>query len=130
MSAAYSYDLRRRVMETYDKGMKVSHLCELFNISRYTFYEWRRLREITGDIKAAKGYQRGHSQKISDWEGFKKFVEEKGHLTLKEMAAAWPESICYTTVARGMKKIACTHKKRAMVTGNAMKSCVSNTRQK
>jgi transposase len=121
MAAAYSYDLRIRVMETYDKGMKVTKLCQLFNISRYTFYEWKRLREKTEDINAATGYQQGHSHKIKDWEAFERFVEEQGHLTLKEMATEWPEFICYTTIARGMKKLGCTHKKRPMVTESVMK---------
>lgn len=124
MGAAYSYDLRVRVMEKYDEGMKVTKLCELFNISRYTFYEWKRLRDETGDIKAAEGYQRGHSHKIEDWSLFEDFVQEQGHLTLKDMAAAWPESVCYSTMSRGLKKLGCTHKKRVMVTGSVMKERV------
>jgi hypothetical protein len=39
----------------------------------------------TGDYRPKQNYQKGHSAKITDWEGFRQFVEANSGLTQKEM---------------------------------------------
>ena len=68
MGKAYSYDLRIKVIEALDQGMKKTEASRTFNLSRNTIDLWLKKRELTGDYKAKKGYQRGHSHKIVDWD--------------------------------------------------------------
>ena len=45
MSAAYSYDLRVRVMNAVDIGTKISEIVKMFKINRDTVYEWIKLKK-------------------------------------------------------------------------------------
>ena len=52
MAAAYSLDLRSRVLAEYDKGVfKKSDIAELFKIDQKTIYNWVKRRSLTGEIK-------------------------------------------------------------------------------
>lgn len=68
MPAAYSYDLRRKVIEAIDGGMGKTEASQIFRISRNTINLWLQRREETGDYRAAEGYQRGYGAKISNLE--------------------------------------------------------------
>ncbi len=76
MPAAYSNDLRQKVMIAIDRGEKKSHVSRMFNISRDTIDRWLKRRDTTGSVEAAMGYQRGHSHRIQDWEEFRAFAKK------------------------------------------------------
>ena len=94
MASPYSYDLRRKVIEAIKlNGMKRCEASEFFNISRNTINTWFQRRRETGDFKAKVRENRGNSQKITDWEKFRAFVETHGDKTQAEMAELWDGEI-------------------------------------
>ena len=54
MGKAYSYDLRSKVIEAIDRGMKKIEASQTFNISRNTINLWLKKRELTGDYEEKK----------------------------------------------------------------------------
>ena len=114
MPVPYSYDLRTKVIEAIDRGMKKTEASVIFNVSRNTINLWLKKRAETGDYKAKENYRRGYGHKIKDWEKFHSFVQANGHKTQAEMAEAWSEPISQRTISRGLKKINFTRNKRLM----------------
>lgn len=93
MPASYSYDLRNKVINAIDGGMRKTQASRIFQISRNTIDIWLKKRENTGDYQAKVGYQQGYHPKITDLEKFQHFVQVNGSKTQAEMAEAWPEKI-------------------------------------
>ena len=111
MPVTYSYDLRRKVIEAIDGGMKKTQASKLFKISRNTINLWLQKREETGDYRADEGYQKGYGAKITDLEEFKEFARKHGSQTQREMAEAWSGKISDLTIGKALKKIGFTRKK-------------------
>lgn len=124
MPAAYSDDLRQKVMTAIDRGEKKSHVSRMFNISRDTIDRWLKRRDTTGSVEAVMGYQRGHSHRIQDWEEFRAFAKKYGDKTQAEMAQLWSGQMSERTMSRALARIGWTRKKRPMVTENGMKTNV------
>ena len=89
MPASYSYDLRNKVINAIDGGMRKTQASRVFQISRNTIDTWLKKREETGDYQAKVGYQ----PKITDLEKFPHLVQVNGSKTQAEMAEAWSEKI-------------------------------------
>lgn len=111
MPAAYSYDLRTKVINAIDSGMRKSQASRIFQISRNTIDTWLKQREETGNYQAKVRYQQGYNPKITDLEQFQQFVQANGSKTQAEMAEAWPEKISDRTIGKALKKIGYTRKK-------------------
>jgi len=111
MAAPYSDDLRQRVINAVDNGMRKTEVAICFNVSRNTIDLWLKRRELTGEVKAKSGYQKGSRHKITDWNEFREFAIANGSLTQAEMAQAWDGEISSYTIGRGLKKISFTRKK-------------------
>jgi transposase len=115
MAKAYSYDLRKKVIEAIElNGMKKSEASVTFNISRNTIDLWLKRKAETGDYQALPHKPPGNNHKILDWEKFRQFVKENGDKTQEEMAELWPEEISARTISRALKKIGFTRKKKHM----------------
>jgi transposase len=125
MPAAYSHDLREKVVAALDRGERKSQVSQMFNISRDTIDRWLKRREITGSVKAAQGYQQGHSHRVKDWQAFRAFAQTYGDRTQAEMAQLWHGPISQRTIARALAQIDWTRKKRRTVTANGMKPSVT-----
>ena len=110
MPPPYSYDLRIKVIEAIDGGMRKTEASKIFKISRNTINFWLQRREETGDYQATSGYQQGYGGKISDLDAFRD-ARKHGSQTQAEMAAAWPEEISDKTIGKALKKIRFTRKK-------------------
>ena len=121
MAKSYSYDLRTKVIEAIDRGMKKTEASRIFNLSRNTIDLWLKKRQLTGDYQEKKGYQKGHNRKIKDWKKFREFVIKHGSKTQAEMSEVWHEEISPRTISRGLKKIVFTRKKRLTVTKSDLK---------
>ena len=100
MPAPLSLDLRTKVIEAIDRGMKKTQASKIFNISRNTIDLWLKRREKTGSYQAKQQYQKGYGAKIPDLEKFKEFAQNNGHLTQKEMAEVWEFNISEVAIAR------------------------------
>jgi transposase len=74
-----------------------------------TVQRWLKMWSETGDYRPKQNYQKGHSAKITDWEGFCRFVEANQGLTQKEMGVIL--GVSHTTVGQALKKINFTRKK-------------------
>lgn len=112
MPGAYSYDLRRKVVEAIDEGMGKTPASQIFKISRNTINLWMRRREETGDYSAKSGYPKGYGKKIKDLEKFREFAQKHGSQTQKEMAQAWEEKISDKTIGKALSQMGFTRKKK------------------
>ncbi|WP_367364002.1 IS630 family transposase [Candidatus Tisiphia endosymbiont of Nedyus quadrimaculatus] len=111
MPSPYSYDLRSRVIEHYEKHKKIAFTCETFKISRSMLYVWIRLKKQTGDIKAKEGYQKGYGHKIPDLLAFGNLIKEDNSLTLTEIAKKLDNTVSIMTISRALKKLNISKKK-------------------
>lgn len=118
MPAAYADDMRLKALAALARGERPVAVAKLFGISRNTLNLWRQRQAETGCCAAQRGYQKGHSAKITDWEEFRRFVDEQGGKTLADMAAL--RGVARMTIQRGLKQIGYTRKKRPMATRSAM----------
>jgi transposase len=119
MPAAYSNDLREKVMAALARGERPSQVARLFGISRNTLNLWRQRHARTGSWAAKTGYQHGHSAKLVDWEEFRRFAEAQGGQTLEAMARV--RGVGRMTISRGLKKLGYTRKKRLTATKSGTK---------
>lgn len=120
MPAAYSIDLRKRVVSEINKAnLPLKDISVLFNVNVKTIYIWRKNLKLTGSIAPKSGFHKGHSHKITNLEDFKKFIQENSDLTLKAMAEKWG-NVSQKTIYRAMKKINFTFKKNNFAIKNAM----------
>jgi Transposase and inactivated derivatives len=113
MARPYSYDLRQKAVEAVLNGAKLVEVSELFGISRRTVQRWLKMWSETGDYRPKQNYQKGHSAKITDLEGFRQFVEANPGLTQKEMGVIL--GVSHTTVGQALKKINFTRKKNILL---------------
>ena len=121
MSNAYSYDLRRKVIEAIElDGMRKSEASEVFHISRNTINLWLKRKAHTGDYRAKSYKPPGHSHKIRDWEKFRAFSVEHSDRTQAQMAQLWGEQISERTISRALKKIGFTRKKNLRIPGTQL----------
>ena len=111
MAKAYSYDLRKKVMEFIKSGGKIIRASEIFNISRKVIFDWKKLERETGGLEAKTGYQKGHSHSIRDIAGFEKFLKDNADKSGKELASLWPGKISGSTILRLIRKLGYSYKK-------------------
>lgn len=105
MPAAYSNDLREKALAAVAAGERKSHVSRIFNISRNTLDLWIKRKEATGSVAPRRCSRPGPAGKIQDWEAFRAFVQQYGHLTQGQMAQLWPEPISPQTLSRALKRI-------------------------
>jgi len=99
------------VLATIERGEKKSQVSRMFNISRDTIDRWLKRRNSTGSVKAASGYQRGHSHRIKDWDAFRAFAKLHGDKTQSEMVQLWQGELSERTISRALAHIGWTRKK-------------------
>ena len=73
MPKPYSLDLREKAIALVDSNKAISEVAILLKLAINTIKSWIKLRKITGSLQPASGYQKGHSHRITDLEGFKEF---------------------------------------------------------
>ena len=116
MAKAYSYDLRKKVIEAIElDGFKKTEASQMFNVSSNTINLWLKRKEETGDYKSQKTTPLDPASKIKDWKKFQDFVEDNADKTQVEMAQLWDGQISERTISRALKKINFTRKKNLWV---------------
>ena len=110
MPAAYSMDLRLKVLKAIERGEKKSHISRTFGISRNTIDLWLKQRDQTGSIAPKSYSRRGPAPKIEDWEAFREFATAHAHLTQQQMADLWPTPISDRTIGKALRRIGFTRK--------------------
>ena len=116
MPGSYPYELRIRVIEFIESGHSVLEANRIFKVCRETIYQWLKIKEDTGDVKAKEGYQKGSCYKVKDIERLKNFIENNKDKTLKELGEEWPEGKMHeTTMLRWLRRIGYSHKKKLFI---------------
>lgn len=123
MAAPYSYDLRTKAIEAFERGERKSSICRAFNISRNTLDLWLERKQQTGDYQSITGFQKGSRHKITDWQAFSDFAHKNSGKTQAQMAKLWGDGVTQQNISKGLRKIGFTRKKRPSDIGNAMKPC-------
>lgn len=116
MPAAYSVDLRKRVLDFIDQGGKIAEACERFSVGRDTIFQWKRLRKKTGSLNPRRRIRKPWKL---DYEALQKLVQSRPDSTLKELAQSSNASIGGVRAALVRLKI--TRKKRPYPTKNVMR---------
>ena len=119
MATPYSLDLRERVV-LLCKQMSKTKVAEVLNISRRTVHRYLKLLGEGRELAPPKGFQKGHSHKVSNkLEALRNLVEKKPSSTLHELGGKLDLSI--SSVHRGLKKLGITKKREHLNMWNVMK---------
>lgn len=108
MPVIYSSDLRRKALESMEKGTPLQRVSRILLIAESTLRAWRKKFRETASLSPNTSNW-GRPPLIKDLEKFQKFVEEKPDRTQAEMA--YELGVSPTTVGRALKKIGFTYKK-------------------
>ena len=123
MGAAYSQDLRLRVLAALDGGLSKMQVHKTFGISRSTIDDWLELRERSGSVQANTTYRRGRPPALPDNAQVRAFVQQHQHSTLAQMGGAWQEQhgqrLSDMTFSTTLRRLGYTRKKRAVFTASA-----------
>lgn len=109
MPAAYHIDLRRKVIQAIENGMKISEASRVFGVSRNSIYLWFKRQEATNSLEAATGYHNPHNRQIKDLQAFERFMSSHRDWTQREIGAAL--GVSAKAVGRALKKLGWTRKK-------------------
>lgn len=113
MPFSYSADLRQKVLNAIDNGMRPSEASRVFQLSRNTINLWRRQFEQKGTLtpEPPKTPPRARAQ-IRD-EDFTAFVDSHRDWTLKQFAAQF--GVTFQTISKYLKRLGYTRKKNLWV---------------
>jgi transposase len=111
MAAPYSYDFRCKALDALERGERKIDVCQMFGISRNTLDLWIMRKAETGDVQAITDYQQGARHKITDWERFRKFAQEHGDNTQRQMAKLWGDNVTQQNISHALCKIGLSRKK-------------------
>lgn len=127
MPLIYSLDLRKRALQLVDEeNMSYTEISNILGINRRTLSNWRQLREKTGTVEQPKIiFKGGYRPVVTDWATFRVFAEKNADKTTKEMAKLWGSG-SPSTIARSLRKIDFTRKKKLLGTKNAARKTEKN----
>jgi transposase len=117
---SYSEDLRQRVIAARCSGMKVSEVCQLFQVDDNSVYRWMARYEATGTV-CAKQRGGGKQLKISDMAKFEAFVQANAHATLEQMRERWEDEVSTMCLSRALKRLGWMRKKNTVPIVNALR---------
>ena len=85
---------------------------EVFGISRKALYDWRALKEETGDIMEMRCV--GRRTQLQEVEKLRKCMEENADKSSRELARIWSPEVHFTTFWRWLRKLGYTFKKNVL----------------
>ena len=115
MARAYTEDLRKKVISHIMSGCSKREAARIFNIGEATVYNWLRLYK-TGSLKPKK--RTDYPRKV-DEKKLREYIEQNLDHTLKQIAEAL--SLKFQNVAKWLKRLKITRKKRPRFIKNEMK---------
>jgi len=112
MAAAYSMDLRARVLKDADAGLSSKALAERYHVSRAWVDALKQRRRETGAFAALKPTKfRGRALAAPDLTRLAAFVAARPDATLAEMREALRTAAGLTTIWRALRVLDFTFKK-------------------
>jgi len=110
--AAYSMDLRTRVLEDWDAGMKADDVAAKYRVSRAWVHRLVQRRRETGEITPRRQTKfRARALAEAQEDRLRALVTAQPDRTLAELRAALPTSAGLTTIWRALGRLQLTVKK-------------------
>jgi len=110
--AAYSLDLRKRVLRAWDRGMGAEVVAATYDVSRAWVHRLVQRRRETGSIEPRKQTKfRGRALSPEQEERLVNLITARPDATLAELRAALPTSAGLTTLWRAIDRRGLTVKK-------------------
>lgn len=114
---AYSVDLRERVVEAIERGMRLSEAVTTFAVSEGSIKRWRKLRREGRSLVPRRRPGQQPIIKPTHDAVVRRFVEATPDATLQEYADQWNEihdqPLSRWTIGRAIRRLKLTRKKRA-----------------
>lgn len=120
MPTSYSMDLRGRVLQDCDAGIRSEAVAKKYSVSASWVYDFRKKRRETGSI-APRSYRPGRKQKLAPYEKeVRQLVAEHPDKTLKEFCEMLSKhvSVSTTTLCDFLRHLKITRKKRLSMPPN------------
>jgi transposase len=106
MAAAYSMDLRTRVLKDADAGLSSQELAERYHVSRAWVDALKQRRRETGSIEPRKPTKfRGRALAPADLDRLGTLVNARPDATLAELREALATSAGVTTIWRALNQL-------------------------
>lgn len=116
---AYDEKYRAQAVSYKDSGHTFKQLKEIFKITSFTYYEWKKNKETTGFYVRPKIGKATRKRKINP-EELKLAIEEKPDAYLRELAEKFNCSI--NAIHKRLKQLKITYKKRHLPIRKNLKS--------
>lgn len=110
MGAAYSQDLRDRVLAAYDRGMKTKEIATVFDVSPAWARRVKQRREEFGETSPRPCGGRTHFK--VERERLAELVCAHPDATLKELGTMLGVECAESAICKALKKLGFTYKKR------------------
>lgn len=110
-----SLDLRIRIMDAHDAGLKSQDIADLYGVGIATVKRLIRLRRDTGSLEAGKSTGRTPILDDTAQSLMQAWLREKNDLTLGELQERLKASnynVCVSAIFRRLKALGLTHKKK------------------
>ena len=111
--AAYSMDLRTRVLQDWDAGMKAEAVAEKYRVSRAWVHRLTQRRRETGQITPRQQRRWRTPLLEGQTERLRALIAERPDRTLVELRAALPTSASVATIWRAIDRLGITVKKNS-----------------
>lgn len=111
MAVAYSMDLRKRVVQAWDRGLDADTIAETFDVSRAWVHRLVQRRRETGSIAPRPQTKWRRRVLADDDEHLRELVAAQPDRTLVEIQAALPTPASLTTIWRALQRLQLTVKK-------------------
>jgi transposase len=112
MAAAYSMDLRTRVLKDADAGLSSKELAARYHVSRAWVDALKQRRRETGDI-GRRHQTKFRARALAGQEDrLRALIDAQPDRTLAEIRDALPTTACVATIWRALDRLAVTVKKK------------------
>ncbi len=109
--AAYSMDLRERVLADFDGGMTKAALSRKYRVSTRWIYKLEKQRERTGDIAPRHGKGGPKPKLAGHTERLLELIEEQPDASLRELRDRLGVSVSIGTIWNTLRRLGVTFKK-------------------
>lgn len=111
MAAAYSLDLRQRVVVAYDEGLGANEISQMYRVSRAWVYKMLKQRRETGCIQARKGHTGPKPKLAAHRQRLKELVGKYPDATLAELRQHLRLNVSLSTIWLALCELGLTLKK-------------------
>jgi transposase len=116
---AYSNDLRRRILEDCDGGMKTQEAAKKYRVSPAWIRRLKQRRRETGETTPRSSRPKSAKKVLAEHaELLRTLVRERADATLEELRAELPIAVSVTTLWRALDELKLSFKKKSSMPPN------------